>query len=120
MQPEIYTLPTISFVGGATQEIRFNLKDADGEVFNATGCEASFAVSEYGKKDRLFTLTPSFLSDASGVLSVMIVEVPSANTRNLDGKYIYQVTLIDSQDNVGIPNKGIMNISVNIDKQFIS
>ena len=72
MQPEIYTLPTISFVGGATQEIRFNLKDADGEVFNATGCEASFAVSEYGKKDRLFTLTPSFLSDASGVLSVTL------------------------------------------------
>lgn len=120
MQPEIFTLPTINFVGGATQELRFNLKNPDGEVFNATGCTASFAVSEWGEKTNLFTVSPEFLADPGGVLSIMIVSVPAVHTRDLAGKYVYQITMIDSQQNVGIPNKGLMNIAENIDKEFIS
>ena len=32
MQPDIYTLPTVNFVGGATQDLRFRLKDNHGNI----------------------------------------------------------------------------------------
>ena len=47
MQTEIYTLPELTFVGGKTQELRFNLKDTKGEPYNASGATIDFAVCNY-------------------------------------------------------------------------
>ena len=73
MQPDIYTLPELNFVGGATQELRFNLKDKDLNDFDATGCSANFAVCEYKDKQAtpLFTLTPTFMADETDQKSVV-------------------------------------------------
>jgi len=121
MQPEIYTLPELNFVGGATQELRFNLKDKDYNDFDATGCSANFAVCDYKRKEStpIFSLTPTFLADENGETDIMLVTIPSTNTKSLYGKYVYQITIIDVLGKIGIPNQGIMNITKNINQDYI-
>lgn len=46
MQTNIYTLPELTFVGGKTQELRFNLKDTDGNPYNASGSTVNFSICD--------------------------------------------------------------------------
>lgn len=120
MQPEIYTLPTISFVGGSTQELRFRLKDRFGNVIDATGFGGNFAVCDYRFKldHYIFREDLNFLQDENGVTSILQIIIGPANTRDKYGKYIYQITLKDVNGRLGIPNQGILNITRNIDQAF--
>lgn len=121
MQTEIYTLPEITFVGGATQELYFNLKQSDGTVFNGVDCQANFAVCVYGNKtgDPLISISPSFEQDSGGSTSVLHVTLSSALTKTFFGKYVYQITIIDGDGRVGIPNQGLMNITKNISQSYL-
>ena len=121
MQAEIYTLPEVYLVGGATKLLRFNLKDANLNAFDASGCSANFAVVNYNAKERtpIFSVTPTFLDDESGITSVMLVELESIMTKTLDGMFIYQITIIDPDGRIGIPNQGILHITRNINQDYI-
>lgn len=120
MQPEIYTLPTVSFVGGSTQELRFRLKDKFGGIIDATGFTGNFAVCDYRFKDRtyLFQEDVSFINDENKIKSILKVVVHPASTRSMYGKFVYQITIKDAAGKIGIPNQGIMNITKNIDQDF--
>lgn len=122
MQTEIYTLPELTFVGGKTQELRFNLKDNRGEPYNASGATVDFSVCNYSNKvgKPLFSITPVLFADKNGIADIMDVSIPSNITADLYGKYIYQITIVDISGRVEIPNQGIMNITKNINKSFIS
>jgi len=121
MQTNVYTLPELNFVGGETQEIHFYLKKPDGTAFNADGATADFAICNYSNKtgEPIKSYTPTFVTDGSGVLSILIVEIPAADTVELAGKFIYQITVIDINGDSEIPNQGIMNISRNIHQDYI-
>ena len=121
MQTDIYTLPEITFVGGATQELYFNLKQSDGTVFDSTGCQANFAICMYGNKTGtpLISVTPVFEQDQGGEPSVLHATISSASTKSLFGKYIYQLTIVDRNGKVGIPNQGLMNITKNIAQTYL-
>jgi hypothetical protein len=118
---EIYTLPEISFVGGATQKYRFQLKGDDGEPFSIAGATANFSIIDYSNKNGtpILSITPQILADGDGVACILYVTINSSSTKNLYGKYIYQITIIDVSQNVGIPNQGIMTITRNINREFI-
>ena len=120
MQPEIYTLPTVSFVGGSTQDLRFRLKDKLGNVIDASNFTGNFAVCDYRYKDSnyLFNENLQFIQDEGGVCSILRVVINAANTRDKYGKYVYQITLKDPSGRYGIPNQGILNITKNIDQGF--
>lgn len=121
MQTNIYTLPEISFVGGETQSIRFYLRDLDGSSFDATGIQADFSICSYSNKvgEPLLTYTPELIADEHEVNSILSVEIPKSDTAKFAGKYIYQITIIDIYGNSTIPNQGIMNITKNINQNFI-
>ena len=109
MQPDIYTLPTISFVGGSTQELLFHLKDHLGRPFDAVGCAANFAVCDYRNKNAepLFTVTPTFReNEDTGLDSDMYVRLEPSHTRARYGKYIYQITIVDGSGRYGVPDAG--------------
>ena len=74
MQTEIYTLPELTFVGGKTQELRFNLKDTKGESYNASGATVDFSVCNYSNKvgKPLFSITPVLLADENGIADKVI------------------------------------------------
>ena len=121
MQTNIYTLPEINFVGGETQKLRFNLVNEGGNPFNADGATIDFSICSYSNKigEPILSYTPTLLSDEHGVLSIILVTIPKEDTAKLAGKFIYQITIIDLRGDSEVPNQGIMNITRNINQDFV-
>lgn len=123
MLPEIYTLPTISFVGGSTQKLSFHIYDeSDNEPLDATSYDAAFSVVDYVHSRSNPILTKEMtLSDTGdeGTRNILVVELAPSDTVDLAGKYIYQISVKDQDDNVDIPDRGILFITNNIHKSFI-
>ena len=121
MYTNFYTLPEISFVGGATQELRFNLKDEAGNNFDADNCTADFSICDYSTRDISSGSIVSISPSLSG--SLLTVMIPAGDTVNLSGKYIYQITIKDSGGETlefQIPNQGIMYIARNTNPTYIT
>lgn len=120
MQTNIYTLPEINFVGGETQKLRFYLKDKNGEPFDVDGASVDFSICNYSNKvgAPLLHYTPTLIEDDEGVVSIVSVTIPMADTANLAGRFIYQLT-IKADGESEIPNQGIMNITRNINGSFV-
>lgn len=121
MQTNIYTLPELTFVGGKTQELNFNLYERNGNLFNAKYCNSNFSVCNYSNKcgTPLFSIQPIFVSGDDNVAHILQVVIPAEQTLNLYGKYIYQITIADNTGRIEIPNQGIMNITRNINQGFV-
>lgn len=115
MYTNFYTLPEVSFVGGATQTLKYNVTNEDGEAFDLSGCTADFAISDYSTRAMVVSVEPTTSS------SLLTVTIPADETVGLSGKYIYQITVYDSiGDEVQIPNQGIMYIAQNVNPAFIT
>lgn len=121
MKNDIYTLPQDSFVAGQTRKYAWRLLRESGHPFAANGCTGKFALIDYSDKDgEPILIKPiEFASADDGVSNVGIVALEPEDTLNLDGKYVYQLTIRDADGNVDIPNKGIFYISNNIHKSFV-
>ena len=125
--PQVYTLPTIDFVGGATQELSFHLYFRDAKKpFDVSDCEANFAIINYINKNsqpaiaKQMSISESGEADSDGfVQNIFTVTISPEDTVDLAGKFIYQITIKDSGGDVEIPNQGIMFISNNIHKSYI-
>lgn len=122
MQTKIYTLPELTFVGGQTQEMQFNLKKTDGSFYNARHCTTNFSVCNYSNKTGtpLFSLQPTLIMDGNQDPHTLRIIIPANKTVGLYGKYIYQLTIRDTTGKVEIPNQGIMYITKNINQGFIT
>jgi len=115
MYTNFYTLPEVSFVGGATQVLKYNVTNEDGSAFSLSGCTADFAISDYSTRAMVASVEPT----ASN--SLLTVIIPADDTVGLAGKYIYQITVYDSLGNeVQIPNQGLMYIAQNIHPEFVT
>lgn len=121
MQTEIYTLPELNFVGGKTQELVFNLKDKDGNPYNASGCKTDFSICNYSNKTNtpILSITPEIIVDENNILSRLRVVIPANDTLFFYGKYIYQIIIKDISGRIEIPNQGIMNVTRNIHTDFV-
>ena len=124
-----YDLPKIEFIGGNTETILLNLWHIGpndlphrGTAFNATGCTVTFSVIDFTNKNGqpLLSKAGSLIQDDNGVLSRVTVTLDSADTLNISGKYIYQVTIKNSDGTPEIPGQGIIHIHQNIDKNAAS
>lgn len=121
MQTKIYNLPEITFVGGETHDLKFKLFTDTGKVFNASGASAIFSI--VGSVNRtgapLLSKQMKIIADDNGIESVLTVTLLPKETVNLFGKYIYQITLIDTSGEVEIPSQGMLRMTNNIDKNVI-
>lgn len=118
-----YTLPTIEFVGGESQELLFHTYFYRGrKPFSMTGCTSNFSIVDFRNKSGSPILTKSMnvLENADGSsFNVLSVELSPMETYELSGKYIYQITIRDVNGNMEIPKQGLMYITNNINKGFI-
>lgn len=119
-----YVLPTIEFVGGETQDLIFNVFFFAGrKPFGLMGCSAVFSVvSALNKRgtpvvSKQMTIVPSVEGEASNSLSVTLIP---EDTVDLCGKYIYQIQIRDIDGDTEIPKQGLLYITNNIDKKFIT
>ena len=116
---DIYTLPTIEFVGGETEKLFFNMYYKNTRYpFDLEGCEARFSVISYLNR----YATPILSKDmeiAAGETcdNVLKVILNPSDTVQLNDKYIYQITVRHKTKGiVDIPKQGILYIINNIDK----
>ena len=115
-----YVLPTISFVGGETQILSFNAYfNNSTQPFSVAGCTARFSVVNYLNRFGTPVIIKT-MSAASGESNVLTVTLSSSDTLSLSGKYIYQISIKDGSGNADIPKQGLMYITNNIDKDFLS
>lgn len=118
-----YTLPTIDFVGGETQDLLFNVYFyKNNQPFSLTGCTCNFAIVSFTNKTGVPILSKqmtSIFNDAGTSDNVLTVTLQPTETVDLCGKYIYQIIIKDINGDAEIPKQGILYITNNINKAFI-
>lgn len=118
-----YTLPTIDFVGGETQDFMFNTYFyKNRRPFSLTGCTANFAIVSFTNKMGKPILTKpmeAIFNDDGTINNVLIVTLDPEDTVELCGKYIYQIQIRDIDGDVEIPKQGLLYITNNINRGFI-
>ena len=119
-----YVLPTISFVGGETQDMAFHVYFHENRrPFGMAGCDANFAIVSYMNKTGEPVLTKpmrAVMNEDGTADNVLTVTLQPQETVDLYGKYIYQISIKDVDGDVEIPQQGILIITHNINKAFIT
>lgn len=119
-----YTLPTIDFVGGETQDLAFNIYFyRNNKPYSLSGCVANFAIVSFRNKTGTPILTKEMgirFNNAGTINNVLTVTLDPTETVNLAGKYIYEIQMRDIDGDVEIPKQGILYITNNINKGFIN
>jgi len=124
MLNKMYSLPEIRFVGGSSENLQFNLyyDENDPKPFNLFGGEANFSIVHFINKNSTPLVSKGMeigMNDAETHHNVLRVSLEPADTVDLFGKFVYQITLKDIDGDIDIPHQGIINIYNNIDKGFI-
>jgi len=101
-------LPEISFIGGAEQQLEFNVYDETGIAVNVVDSVCAWRLSPYGNAG--YT-TLSLIGVTTGSSSnKYTVTVSGSNTLSLEGKYIQQPKIIDVSGTEFRPSQGIVTI----------
>ena len=121
MRNDIYTMPTIDFVGGQSNTINWRMYTRGGSPYNAKGCVGNFSVVDYSDQtgEPVISKIVTFKIGIEGVMNVASVDLAPSDTLHLDGKYIYQLTIKDIYEEAEIPNQGLLMIAHNINKSFL-
>lgn len=119
-----YILPELEFVGGSTQDIRVRcFFHKDKTPYDLSSCVVNFALINYVNKNgeplvsKKMDINAS-KDDAGGVKYIASVTLNPADTVDLVGKFIYQISIRDASGEVEIPKQGIAHIINNINKNF--
>ena len=120
---KMYSLPEIRFVGGSSETMEFNMyyDEEKTKPFNLYGGEANFSIVNFINKNSTPPVSKKMeigMNNAETCYNVVRVSLEPADTVDLFGKFVYQITLRDIEGNVDIPHQGIINIYNNIDKSF--
>lgn len=131
MKNPIYQFPTIEFIGGETSTFIWNLwsltpneKPNQQEPFNASGCTVTFSLINFS--DRFLDFAPPILSkkcelreNTDGLLCIAVTNLASLDTVDLEGKFIYQLTINSPSGEAEVPGQGIFYINGNIDRALV-
>lgn len=112
----VYSLPDLVFRGGSSQQLVFNLKNyTSGEPFDLSGGSIIFSANDYINPTETPALkyAATLSSDAYGDKSIAKVTLAPADTKSLRGKYVYQLTMKDSDGNIDTNLAGLMVILEN-------
>lgn len=121
MQTEIYTLPEWDFVGGETQRRGFTLLRSTGAEYDLPSAQAELAVVDFMNPSSAACIVQQVpvQLNRDGVSCEVSFTLSPADTVDLAGKYMYQITVRDVNGNTSIPRRGKMYIIENLDKTFV-
>lgn len=117
-----YTLPQVEFVGGSTQDFSFQcFHHKSGCPIDMSEAKAEFSIIDYNNKlSEPFVCKDMEVLEGGGLHNVLFVSLSPGDTVDLWGKHIYQISIRDKDGTVEIPNQGILYITNNIHKQFVT
>lgn len=109
-------LPTDRMIAGTTRKLTFSLYDDDKQQIDVSGMIARFSISNLANEANNPIVSKNCTMEIlDGIQSGNVtVTLDRDDTLSLGGKYIYQVTIKNSET-VSVL-KGIMNIDNNFDK----
>ena len=113
------TLPDWTFVGGETQEYEFILRSENGGYYDIPNATAYLAVAEFTNPRHIVLQKEEAVASNGTYNCVVKFALAPADTVNLYGKHIYQITIKTSDGTVTVPQRGRMYIFENIDKGII-
>jgi len=119
-EPDGFQLPEISIVGGTTEQLVFHLWSASHDAIGLTG-SCMFAITSFidPNSTPVVIKTMTISADASsGINNVATVSLGATDTRDLEGKYVYQITLKSASD-VDV-QQGILYVARNRHRAAIS
>lgn len=124
MLNKMYRLPEIDFVGGASEDLQFNVfyDENNPRPLSLFGGEVNFTIVNFINKNGSPLVSKRMeiaLNEEETHYNILRVSLAPEDTVDLFGKFVYQITIRDIDGNVDIPHQGIMNIHNNIDKTFI-
>ena len=126
MYRDCYTWPTVKFIGGDAHSFVFTLYSNDGTIFAAPDAlEYNFALVDYCNRNYMEPIISidynsqvrdyRFRFGTSGdIQDRVIVTLANDDTKDLYGKYIYQLTIKKTDGTIRIPGQGIAEIFKNI------
>lgn len=124
--PNMYKLKPIDFVGGSTEGFVFNCfsDEKKKSPVDLKLCTANFSIISYVNKTGMPLISKTMQireneRDMGYVHNILAVTLEPADTVNLCGKYIYQITIKDEKRDIEIPSQGICFIANNINKSFV-
>ncbi len=119
-----YTLPTIDFIGGSTQELVFHSYSMHNKgPIDLSSCTANFSIINFVNKHGapIFSKQMQILlgnDKNERVQNILKVILRPLDTVDLEGKFIYQISIRDITGETEVP-QGILYIFNNINKQFV-
>lgn len=124
MLNKMYSLPELCFVGGSSENLEFNLyyDKSNPRPFNIYGGEAIFSIVHFSNKNSAPVVSKKMdivIDNSSMSYNVLRVTLDPTDTVHLSGKFVYQITMKDVNDNVEIL-QGVLTIHSNIDKGLIA
>lgn len=113
-------LPDISFIGGMSGDFSFLFRNPDGSAFDGSSYDASFAMRQRRQTALDFNASAVFCEDDNGVLSRLRIRFSPSETAELDGEFIYQITLSSTETGeICEPLQGRMTIIPNVKSKKI-
>lgn len=104
-----FNMEQISFTGGSKETIPLEFYNENGEKINITNYQVIWTMSRFGESEHTLLTKEGVLA---GDYACNIV-LNSDDTKNLSGKFVHQVTIIDYLGNERVPAKGIIKINRN-------
>lgn len=114
LTPNRFTLPTVSFIAGTSVPFVFNTyQRLSDQPYNILQCSATFSFIDYLSEDHISAAsTPKTMTKVSNNTAFQTTLTPD-ETKNLNGKYIYQVEIVGGSNMKEI-YQGVMYVYNNI------
>ena len=92
------------------------------QKFNANGCLVDFSIINYSNKngEPIISKLCDIRQDTDGTYCIAVAVLEPEDTATLFGKFVYQVTIKDTDNNVDIPWQGLIYMVKNINQEFIT
>jgi hypothetical protein len=120
LKNEVLAFDTVTVEAGEAQTLNFVLRTKSGEPFNSATTTANFAVIDFLNRDSGILITksvPTSVGDG-GLRDLVVINLVYADTANLAGKYIYQLSLRDADGKTVVPGQGIFIVNKNANLAF--
>ncbi len=125
----VFDLPAIDMIGGSTETFQWNLwyvepggHENKSNPFNTVNHKVIFSVVPYSSKNEIPSIYKECDTeeDSQGIPSVATITLVPSDTKSLEGKFLYQLSIQKGNANSETVRQGVLHIWRNLNKLLFS